>query len=226
MRTNKHYRIVIPLLPPFQTISLTTSSSDEITLFNGSTIKIPAEHLASIDQISNLLNVSQLLAAALAVQSENLKSHYPNRSTPEIATYIFHTYLSQLLDFLIDFLHFTSGPILDISPPFDDFRERLQIIIETRRPAGEGFLVDGILEQLDAIQRRIQVLLGRQGVTGAEYELLSFRVQALRVEQGKMGRVLMGICEGGWIGRKQVLKLLDWLRKRDRVDSVVEGVVA
>jgi nuclear pore complex protein Nup205 len=189
-------------------------------------VTLSPEQLSAIDQISTLLNISQLIAAPLTIQSEELRSRYPNRSLPEIANYTLHTYFSQLLGFLIELLRLTSGPLLDLSPPFDDLRDIVQGIVETRRPVGVGFLADGILEQLDAINEKLDSLVRDQSGNSSHYEFRSFRVAAWRSEQGKLAGVLAGICEGGLLGRKQVLKILDWLKKRTNMDAIVGTVLA
>jgi nuclear pore complex protein Nup205 len=171
-----------------------------------------------IDQISSLLDISQLVSAPLAIQAESLRSRYPNRSLPEIATYTLHTYFAQCLDFLTELLRLTSS--VDLSPPFDDLRYTVQSIVETKH--GDVFLADGILRQLDAIAAKVQGLVR----AGGDYDLIAFRVGALRSEQVKLAAVLAGICEGGLLGRKQVLKIMDWLKKRDRVDPIVGTVMA
>lgn len=88
----------------------------------------------------------------------------------------------------------------------------------------EGTLVDQILSQLSILQTKISSLLSASS-SGQGYELQQFRVTALRAEQNKLAGILALIAEGGRLGRGQVIRVLKWLTKVERMDAVV-GLVA
>lgn len=88
----------------------------------------------------------------------------------------------------------------------------------------EGTLVDQILSQLSVLQTKISSLLSTSS-SGQGYELQQFRLTALRAEQNKLAGILALIAEGGRLGRGQVIRVLKWLAKVERMDAVV-GLVA
>lgn len=88
----------------------------------------------------------------------------------------------------------------------------------------EGTLVDQILSQLSVLQTKISSLLSTSS-SGQGYELQQFRLTALRAEQNKLAGILALIAEGGKLGRGQIIRVLKWLTKVERMDAVV-GLVA
>jgi nuclear pore complex protein Nup205 len=122
----------------------------------------------------------------------------------------------------------TIGPQAEEGAPFDTLREGIGGLLNARTSLGEGksegTLVDQIIGQLDDLSSRLGSLLRTGPVGGVEYELLSFRVTAIRAEQNKLAGVLAAMAEGGYLGRGQVIKVLKWLKKCDQVDGLV-GVI-
>jgi nuclear pore complex protein Nup205 len=137
-----------------------------------------------------------------------------------------HEWTAQLLDFLRELLRLTVGPEADESVPFDTLRKWVEDLLVTKTSVGkfEGTLVDQVVGQVDAIQERLGGLLRGGPSGGVEYELLSFRVSALRGEQNKLAGILSAIAQGGLLGRGHVIKLLKWLKKSDRVDGIAAMV--
>lgn len=92
--------------------------------------------------------------------------------------------------------------------------------------SGEGTLVDLILNQLDELQKKLAGMVGTGRTVGDQYEVLHFRIRATREQQGKMVGLLALIAQGDRIGRGHLVKLLKWLKKSDRMDGLVTGVLA
>jgi len=178
----------------------------------------------TVNGISGALQISQLLAAVLVIQAESLHSQYPARSTPEICVFIYHQYFTELLDFLHELLRLTisSSGIADY--PFDVLREWVLDLLLTRsslgQGKGEGMLVDQLLIQLDEQQRKIEELLRTNNPVGVEYEILTYRIGAIREQQNRMAGIVGLVTEGGYLGRGQVIRVLKWLKKCDRVDGL------
>lgn len=134
-----------------------------------------------------------------------------------------------MLNFLRELIRITLASDVDLSPPYDTLRNWVEDLLITRGSLGvgkgEGTLVDQILSQLDVLQDKISDLL-RSGATSAEqYEMLSFRVGALRSEQCKMAGILASISEAGLLGRGQVLKMFKWLKKAEKADIITTTVL-
>jgi nuclear pore complex protein Nup205 len=205
-----------------------TDLVDPVTLPSGASVQFVGEILKWPTTISQILNISELLAAVIAIQADSLRYRYPSRSVPEIAVFIYHNWLSESLDFLRELLRLTIGPQAEEGAPFDTLREGIGGLLNARTSLGEGksegTLVDQIIGQLDDLSSRLGSLLRTGPVGGVEYELLSFRVTAIRAEQNKLAGVLAAIAEGGYLGRGQVIKVLKWLKKCDQVDGLV-GVI-
>jgi nuclear pore complex protein Nup205 len=81
-------------------------------------------------------------------------------------------------------------------------------------------MVDQILIQLDEIQKRIEELLRTNNPVGVEYEILTYRVGVLRAQQNRMAGIVGLVTEGGYLGRGQVIKVLKWLKKSERMDGL------
>lgn len=108
--------------------------------------------------------------------------------------------------------------------PFDVLREWALDLLLTRTSLGhgkgEGTIVDQILLQLDEQQRQIQELLRTNNPVGVEYEILSYRVGAIREQQNRMVGIMGLVTEAGYLGKGQVIKVLKWLKRCDRVDGL------
>ncbi|KAI9632114.1 nucleoporin Nup186/Nup192/Nup205 [Dioszegia hungarica] len=196
---------------------------------NGASIQLSGDLLTSAQQISEKLSISQLLAATLVLQSEEERPRYPSRSNFEIATFTYHEWTGQMLDFLRELLRLTAPSEADLSPPFDQLRNWVDELLTIRTPlasGGEGTLVDQIISQLDVAQGRISKLLQERSGSMAEYESVSFRIAAVRSEQCKMAGILAGICEAGIVGKAQVLRMLKWLKKVEKADVIMTTVLA
>ncbi len=205
-------------------------SSDAINLPSGNSTRTTGELLSTSAAVSNYLSVDQLVATVLTIQAESQKPRYPSRQTLEVATYILHDWTAKLLDCLRELLHLTISPDAGIGPPFDALREWVNELLVTKtslgQGRGEGALVDQIITQIDDIQAKLNGLVKAPRTSGPEYDLLSFRVGALRAEQGKLAGTLGDIAEGGLVGRGHVIKLLKWLKKCDRVDALVGSILS
>ena len=178
----------------------------------------------TVNGISGALQISQLLAAVLVIQAESLHSQYPARSTPEICVFIYHQYFTELLDFLHELLRLTISSAGIADYPFDVLREWVLDLLLTRsslgQGKGEGMLVDQLLIQLDEQQRKIEELLRTNNPVGVEYEILTYRIGAIREQQNRMAGIVGLVTEGGYLGRGQVIRVLKWLKKCDRVDGL------
>ena len=157
----------------------------------------------------------------IALQAEGQRSRYPSHSILEIAVCIFHDYTAKLLDFLRELLRLTIGPNAEEGEPFDTLREWVQGLLVTS--AAEGTLVDQIIHELDHIHSRLRDHIRNRG---PDFELLAFRVRALRADQSKLAGLLATISRGGMLGRGHVIKVLKWLKKSDRQDALVQTVLA
>lgn len=178
-----------------------------------------------MNAISSALQISQLLAAILAVQAESLQSSYPARSISEICVFIYYQFFTDLLDFLYELLRLTiSASIEEQDCPFDVLRTWVEDLLATRTSLGagkgEGTLLDQILLQIDEQQRKIGELLRTTNPVGVEYEILTYRISALREQQNRMAGIVGLITEGGCATRGQVIKILKWLKKSDKVDGL------
>jgi nuclear pore complex protein Nup205 len=135
-----------------------------------------------------------------------------------------------MLDFYREVLGLTVAPDADLSPPCDSLRTWIEELLTTRvslgAGKGEGTLVDQIINQLDVLQERMSGLLRSGAGTGQQYEMLSFRVAALRSEQCKLAGILASISEAVLLGRSQVLRLLKWLKNVEKADVITTTVLA
>lgn len=196
-----------------------------ITLPGGASVHIQGELANTVNGISSLLNISQLLAAVLVVQAKSLHSQYPARSTPEICVFVYHQYFTELLDVLHELLRLTISSSSGTDEyPFDLLGDWVVDLLSTRSSLGsgkgEGTLVDQILIQLDELQRKIEELLRTNNPVGVEYEILAYRVGVLRAQQNRMAGIVGIVTEGGYLGRGHVIKVLKWLKKSERVDGI------
>ena len=134
-----------------------------------------------------------------------------------------------MLDFLRELLRVTIAPGADQSAPFDHLRVWVEELLSESTSLGQGkgngTTVDQILGQVDAIQEKLSTLLRSGPCSGVAYEMLSFRVGALRAEQNKLVGLLGAIAEGGNLGRGHLVKILKWLKKKDKVDTLVGAVL-
>ena len=133
-----------------------------------------------------------------------------------------------MLDFLHELFRLTILPDSEESAPFDTVREWVKELLMRRITlylGGEGTLVDQILEQVDALQRALDGLI-LQRATGTEYDLLVYRVNATRSEQGKLAALLGVIAKGGMMGRGHFVKLLKWLKKCGKMDGIAGCIFA
>ncbi|WVW81644.1 hypothetical protein I302_103639 [Kwoniella bestiolae CBS 10118] len=201
-----------------------------IQLPSGTSVHITGDLLTTTNTISNALSLSQLLSSVLALQAEEQRFQYPSRSTPEVAVYLLHRWETDMLDFLRELLRTILSPDAEIGGAFESLRDWVLELLNTRvslgQGKGEGALVDQIIVQLDSIQSKIDNLLRTGSSGGADYDLLRFRVEALRAEQNKMSSILAIIAESGHLGRGQVVRILKWLKKCERADGLALMVVS
>ncbi|WVQ93947.1 hypothetical protein IAU59_001025 [Kwoniella sp. CBS 9459] len=201
-----------------------------IQLPSGTTVHVSGDLLNTTNTISNALSISQHLSAVLALQAEEQRFQYPSRSAPEVAVYILYRWQTDMLDFLRELLRTVLTAEEEIGGAFEPLKEWVQELLNTRvslgQGKGEGALVDGIMVQLDVLQSQIDALLRTGPTGGGDYDLLKFRVEALRAEQNKLTAILSIIAESGNLGRGQVVRILKWLKKTERTDGMVAMVVA
>ena len=206
-----------------------TLIADPIVLPSGSSVHVAGDLLKNVESISNLLGISQLLSVSLALQAEAQRPRYPSRSIPEVATYLFHDWTAKLLEFMREILQVTISPSAEQGAPFDGLRQWVNELLFTKnslgKGKGEGTLVDQILTQIDDVNMRVDILIRSPRTVGPGFDLLSFRIGALRTEQNKMVGILGIIGQGGLLGRGHVIKILKWLKKCHRVDALVGGVL-
>ncbi|OCF43796.1 nuclear pore complex protein Nup205 [Kwoniella heveanensis CBS 569] len=201
-----------------------------IQLSSGTTVHVAGDLLNTTNTISSALSLSQHLSAVLALQAEEQRFQYPSRSAPEVAVYILYRWQTDMLDFLRELLRTVLASEEEIGGAFEPLKEWVQQLIGTRvslgQGKGEGALVDSIMVQLDVLQTQIDGLLKTGPTSGGDYDLLKFRVEALRAEQNKLASILSIVAESGNLGRGQVVRILKWLKKTDRTDGTVAMVVA
>jgi nuclear pore complex protein Nup205 len=193
---------------------------------SGTVVHVAGELLETVKAVSNHLNISQRLAAILLVTAEAEQSSWPSRTVVEISTYLLYGWQAQMLDFFIEVLAMAIGRDQLVGTVFDPIRDKIAGLLERKVKVGngEGTFVDLILNQLDDLQSRLDQLVRTQRVVGPEYDLLVFRIESLRASQNRLIRILSVMAFGGVIGRGQVVKLLKWLKKTDKVDGLVMGV--
>lgn len=133
-----------------------------------------------------------------------------------------------MFDFLHELFKLTISREAEQDPPFDALRDRVTDLLQRRIKVGqgEGTLVDLILNQVDELQKKLAGLVGTNRTIGDEYDMLAFRIQSTRSQQGKLVGLLALMAQGDRIGRGHVVKLLKWLKKCDRVDGLITGVLA
>jgi nuclear pore complex protein Nup205 len=193
---------------------------------SGTVVHVAGELLETVKAVSNHLNISQRLAAILLVTAEAEQSSWPSRTVVEISTYLLYGWQAQMLDFFTEVLAMAIGRDQLVGTVFDPIRDKIAGLLERKVKVGngEGTFVDLILNQLDDLQSRLDQLVRTQRVVGPEYDLLVFRIESLRASQNRLIRILSVMAFGGVIGRGQVVKLLKWLKKTDKVDGLVMGV--
>nr|XP_031859912.1 uncharacterized protein CI109_004761 [Kwoniella shandongensis]KAA5526984.1 hypothetical protein CI109_004761 [Kwoniella shandongensis] len=200
-----------------------------LQLPSGTAVHISGDLLSTTNTISDALSLSQLLSAVLALQAEEQRFQYPSQSPPEVAVYLLYKRVNDQLDFLRELLRITLTADAEVGGPFETLREWVETLLNTRaslgQGKGEGTMVDQIIVQLDTLQAKIDGLLRSGPSGGAAYDLLRFRVEALRAEQNKMTGILSLIAEGGHLGRGQVIRVIKWLKRADRADGLVAVVV-
>ncbi|WVR03296.1 hypothetical protein IAU60_000287 [Kwoniella sp. DSM 27419] len=197
---------------------------------SGESVQVVDELLNTTNIISNAFSLSQLLSAVLAVQAEEQRFQYPSRSPAEVAVYILYRWQTDMLDFLRELLRTVLLAEEEIGGAFQPLKDWVLDLLATRKSLGEGkgegALADAIIVQLDNMQAQIDTLLRTGPTGGADYDLLRFRVEALRAAQNKMASILGIIAESGHLGRGQVIRILKWLKKTERADGMVAMVIA
>lgn len=201
---------------------------DPIHLPSGTSVHVSGELLGIVTQISNHLVISQILSAVLALQAEEERPRFPSRSIVEISVYILHGWTTQMLEFLRELLRLTIGPNAPTGEPFDALREWVEDLLNMKTSMGankpERSIAENILGQVDEAYSRLNSLLGSRQ-TGAEYDLQSFRIAAIRAEQSKLVGILAATSLGGYLGRGDTIALLKWLKRCDRLDPLVGSIL-
>ncbi|WRT63517.1 uncharacterized protein IL334_000422 [Kwoniella shivajii] len=201
-----------------------------IQLPSGTSIQVTGELLNNVNLTSDALSISQVLSAVLALQADEQRFQYPSRSATEVAAFLLHRWETDMLDFLRELFRTVLSSEAEVGGAFDTLREWVQDLLVTRvslgQGKGEGALVDQILVQIDAIQAKVDNLLRSGPSDGANYDWLRFRVEALRAEQNNMTSILAIIAESGHLGRGQVVRILKWLKKCEKLDGMAAMVVS
>lgn len=198
-------------------------ASSPISTPAGVEVKVTDELLVTTNVIADNLNVSQLLAAVLALHAVQARPRFPSRSDPEIAVYILHESLQSLLDFVQDLLRLTVGPEAEVGQPFDDLRIWVEDLLDEK--GANGLLADVVIDQVDALQTRLSSLVRTQA-SGAAMDLLNFRVEALRGEQNRLASILGTLSVSGLLKSSQIVKIVKWLKKAAKPDAIVAAVFA
>jgi len=124
-----------------------------------------------------------------------------------------------MLDFIRELLRVSIDVESEIDQTTEILREWVELLLSERTTLGngqEGYIVDLLFNQIDALQSRIDGMLGRVG----DFEMLSFMVQALRSSQCKLVGILAAIAQSGRLGRGHIVKLLKWLQRAERPDGI------
>mgnify|MGYP002718869934 CR=1 FL=1 len=209
-------------------LQLPVLTTDPITTPSGTVYQVTGDLLNAAAEVSGYLSISHRLAANLIIRADQQQNDYVARERGEIATYLLHAFLDQMLNFLQELLRLTISPEREEEEPFISLRGKVEDLLQRRIQvgSGEGTMVDLILDQLDALQKKLDELSKPQRLVGAAYDLLVFRVQSIRAHQSKMVGIMSMISRGGYLGRGHVVRLLKWLKKVERPDGVVLGLLA
>ncbi|ODO07092.1 hypothetical protein I350_04461 [Cryptococcus amylolentus CBS 6273] len=211
-------------LPPKNDKDKEYIEKNALELPSGTTIRVTGDLLTTTNTISDALSLSQLYSAVLALQAESHRHQYPSRSTPEISIYLLHQWSLDLLVFLEQLFRVVISQSDELDTHFEPLKNFVENLLGSKTE--QGTLIDNILSQLDVLHSKLSSLLSSQSPSGPAFELLQFRVQALRAEQNKLASILGVLAEGGRLGRGQVVRILKWLKKVDRADGVVGMVGA
>lgn len=190
---------------------------------DGNEVRITDELLATTNTIADNLNISQLLAAVLALHAVQSRPKFPERSDPEIAVYLLHEALQTLLTFVKELLRMTVGPEAIQEEPFVSLRDWVEDLLTEQGSA--GYLADVVIDQIDKIHGRLSAL-SRTQASGAQFELVNYRVGALRIEQNYLAGILGSLSLAGLLKSSQVVKVAKWLKKCPRPDGVAAMVYA
>ncbi|GMK56981.1 hypothetical protein CspeluHIS016_0308210 [Cutaneotrichosporon spelunceum] len=189
---------------------------------DGVEVRVTDELLVTTNTIAESLNLSHLLSAVLALYAVRERSRFPERSDPEIAVYLLHEYLQSLLDFVTELLQLTFGEDAEEGEEFDELRGWVEDLLSEKGP--QGFLPDVAIDQIDALQGRIDTVVRTQA-SGAQFELLNFRASSLRREQNRLAGIIAILGQSGLLKTSQVVKIVKWLKK-SRPDAVVGTILA
>lgn len=190
---------------------------------DGNQVRITDELLATTNTIADNLNISQLLAAVLALHAVQSRPKYPERSDIEIAVYILHEALQNLLSFVKELLRLTVGPEAIPEEPFTALADWVEELLAEQGSA--GYLADVVVEQIDKMHSRLSNL-SRQQASGAQFDLVNFRVGALRIEQNYLAGILGSLSLAGLLKSSQVVKVAKWLKKCQEPEGVAAMVFA
>jgi nuclear pore complex protein Nup205 len=198
-------------------------ASSPISAPNGVEVPVKDELLATTNTIADNLQISHLLAAVLALHAVQSRRRFPSRSDVEISIYILHEALQALLDVVQELLRLTVGSDAIAGEPWDDLRIWVENLLDEK--GVNGYLADGAVDQIDAMQTRLSTLVRTQA-SGAAMDLLNFRVEAMRTEQNRLAGILQIIAESGLLKSSQVVKMVKWLKKSAKPDAIVAAVYA
>lgn len=202
---------------------------DTVVDTNGSEYNVEGDLLAKTDKLASDLDIAHSLAVRAALAAHQKRHEYISRQNWEVGTWLLSAWTSDLLSFVFELLRITLSPETEGLEPFAPLSVKVQDILATRVKVGngEGTWIDLILDQLDALQAKLDNLARpSQQVQGAEYDLLEYKVVAARSQQGKLVGLLSLLGEAGMIGRGQAVKVVKWLKRKARVDGIVVGVLA
>lgn len=196
-------------------------SNSPISTPEGVEVRVTDELLVTTNTIAEQLKLSHLLSAVLALHAVQQRPRFPERSDAEIAVYLLHEYLQSLLDFVTDLFRLTVGTDAEEGEPFDDLRMWVEDLLGEKGP--QGYLAEVALDQIDAIQTRLDGVVRTQA-SGAQFELLNFRASSLRREQNRLASIVATIAISGFLKSSQLVKMARWLKK-SRPDAVVGTVL-
>ncbi|KAL1406935.1 hypothetical protein Q8F55_006347 [Vanrija albida] len=198
-------------------------ANSPVTNSDGVQVQVKDQLLATTNDIADTLNISHLLSAVLALHAVQERGRFPSRSPTEVATYILHEALQALLDFVRELLRLTVGPDAEVGEPFDELRIWVEDLLDEK--GALGFLADVAVDQIDAIQVRLDALV-RSPASGGQLDLINFRVAALRTEQNRLAGILGVLADSGLLKTSQVVKIVKWLKKCAKPDAVAAAVFA
>lgn len=184
------------------------------------------ENKEHILHLSSILSLSELYSASLVQAAIRARSEY-SRPDYEVALFLLHDARRDTIALLRQLIAVAYEPyapevVADIALGYIEELQHERTPLGKKR--GDGNLADRILVQISDLQEELEKRCSAVGTQQQQqqlpHDMAVHVIQRLRLEQAQLSSALYQLANAGALQKRNVLRIVRWLRDRTQLDGV------